>query len=100
MRIAMAPAFGHWPGDTRVLPADVIVQREADGTIANRLAAFNEIGVGSSTTVFRAALLDTPPSFEAAEITDKGSINQRAVLAHRSDLIDALYAAPGDDLLM
>ena len=34
-----------------------------------------------------------PPSVEAREITDKGSLNQRAVLAHRVALVDELYAA-------
>ncbi|MEN3336373.1 MAG: feruloyl-CoA synthase [Acidobacteriota bacterium] len=86
--------------DPAATVADVVCHPSVRETFANRLAAFNEIAVGSSTTVFRAVLLDTPPSFEAAEITDKGSINQRAILAHRSDIVDALYAGPGDDLLM
>jgi len=48
---------------------------------------------GSSTFVARAILLEDPPSIDAREITDKGSINQKAVLAHRHDLVDLLYAA-------
>jgi feruloyl-CoA synthase len=80
--------------------ADVLRHPAVREAFARRLTAFNEIGVGSSTTIFRAVLLDTPPSFEAAEITDKGSINQRAILARRTGLVDALYAAPGDPLLM
>jgi feruloyl-CoA synthase len=80
--------------------ADVLRHPSVREAFAERLTAFNEIGVGSSTTIFRAVLLDTPPSFEAAEITDKGSINQRAILARRTALVDALYAAPGDSLLM
>jgi feruloyl-CoA synthase len=39
-------------------------------------------------------LLDAPLSLEAGEITDKGSINQRAVLAERAALVAALYADP------
>ena len=34
-----------------------------------------------------------PPSVDAREITDKGSLNQKAVLAHRAALVDELYAA-------
>ena len=48
---------------------------------------------GSSTRVARIIVLDEPPSIDANEITDKGSINQRAVLANRSNLVDDLYAA-------
>jgi feruloyl-CoA synthase len=38
-------------------------------------------------------LLDTPLSIDRGEVTDKGSINQRAVLEHRSALVEELYAA-------
>jgi feruloyl-CoA synthase len=48
---------------------------------------------GSSTRITRALLLDTPLSIDRGEVTDKGSINQRAVLEHRSDLVEGLYAA-------
>jgi feruloyl-CoA synthase len=42
----------------------------------------------------RAALLTEPLSLDAGEITDKGSINQRAVLARRAALVEALFADP------
>ncbi len=47
---------------------------------------------GSSTRITRALLLDVPLSIDRGEVTDKGSINQRAVLEHRSELIEELYA--------
>ena len=37
-------------------------------------------------------LLDSPLSIDRGEVTDKGSINQRAVLEHRSALIEMLYS--------
>lgn len=49
---------------------------------------------GSSNLVARAVVLETPPSMDANEITDKGSINQRAMLAARASLVDDLYADP------
>jgi feruloyl-CoA synthase len=49
---------------------------------------------GSSTFVSRAMLLDGPPSLDAREITDKGSINQKAVLRNRPALVDDLYSTP------
>jgi feruloyl-CoA synthase len=48
---------------------------------------------GSSTFVARAIVLDDPPSMDAREVTDKGSINQKAVLIHRAALVDELYSA-------
>jgi feruloyl-CoA synthase len=49
---------------------------------------------GSSTRIARALLLEEPPSIDAGEITDKGSINQRAVLRARADLVELLYREP------
>jgi feruloyl-CoA synthase len=57
-----------------------------------RLAKFLATATGSSTRITRAILLDTPLSIDGGEVTDKGSINQRAVLEHRSGLIDGLYS--------
>jgi feruloyl-CoA synthase len=51
-------------------------------------------GTGSSTFVRRAMLIDEAPSLDAREITDKGSLNQGAVIQHRARLIDELYAMP------
>jgi feruloyl-CoA synthase len=50
-------------------------------------------GTGSSTFVARAILMAEPPSLDAREVTDKGSINQKAVLQHRAALVEELYAA-------
>ncbi len=47
---------------------------------------------GSTTFVARAILLDEPPSIDAREITDKGSLNQKMMLQNRSALVDELYA--------
>jgi feruloyl-CoA synthase len=47
---------------------------------------------GSSNRIARMMLLDEPPSLDAGEMTDKGSINQRAVLARRAALVQELYA--------
>jgi feruloyl-CoA synthase len=47
---------------------------------------------GSSNRIARAILLDGALSIDRGEVTDKGSINQRAVLEHRAALIGELYA--------
>jgi feruloyl-CoA synthase len=38
--------------------------------------------------------MDEPPSIDANEITDKGYINQRAVLERRAALVERLHASP------
>jgi len=48
--------------------------------------------VGLSTSVTRALLMDQQPSIDAQETTEKGSINQKAVLANRAALVEELYA--------
>jgi feruloyl-CoA synthase len=57
-----------------------------------RFAAFQTTATGSSTRVVRALLIDAPLSIDRGEVTDKGSINQRAVLEHREALVEALYS--------
>jgi feruloyl-CoA synthase len=47
---------------------------------------------GSSNRIARALVLEEPPSLDAGEMTDKGSINQRAVLKRRAALVDELYS--------
>jgi feruloyl-CoA synthase len=61
--------------------------------IEQRLAAHAKENPASTRCVRRAIVLPTAPSLDNGEITDKGSINQRAVLSHRTACVDALYAA-------
>jgi feruloyl-CoA synthase len=79
------------------LPADNLAAAASDSLIR---AAFRERfekllagATGSSTRITRAVLLDTPLSIDRGEITDKGSINQRAVLENRHVLIETIYAS-------
>jgi feruloyl-CoA synthase len=77
---------------------DVLRHRAVRAMFLERLGAHNRDNPGSSTSIHRARLLDAAPSFEAGEITDKGSINQKAVLAHRAALVDTLYTSSSDVL--
>ena len=65
-------------------------------TLVDRLRAS---GTGSATRVARALVLVDPPSIDRGEITDKGSINQRAVLTHRDALVEHLYGG-GDGVIL
>ncbi|MGM4888212.1 feruloyl-CoA synthase [Tardiphaga sp. 20_F10_N6_6] len=77
-------------GDLAAAANDPIV-RDA---FRERLARFMAGATGSSTRIAKAVLLDTPLSIDRGEVTDKGSVNQRAVLEHRARLIDDIYGNP------
>ncbi len=62
--------------------------------LAAGLARHNAAAGGSSQRIARALLMDTPTSIDRGEITDKGYINQRAVLANRAALVEQLHADP------
>ena len=51
-----------------------------------------EGATGSANRIARLCLLAEPPTIDRGEITDKGSINQRAVLTHRAAIVEALHA--------
>jgi feruloyl-CoA synthase len=53
-----------------------------------------QAGGGATTRIARCLLLTEPPSIDANEITDKGYLNQRAVLAKRAGLVERLHADP------
>ena len=52
---------------------------------------------GSASRVARLHVLAEPPAIDRGELTDKGSINQRAVLSHRDALVQALYEGSESD---
>ena len=56
------------------------------------LASFARQSTGISSRVQRALLLHEPPSMDAGEFTDKGTVSQKAVLRNRARLVEELYA--------
>jgi feruloyl-CoA synthase len=71
-----------------VLSADPRVMRE----FGRRLNSFVAAATGTSSRITRILLLAEPPSLDIGEMTDKGSINQRAVLNNRAAAVEELYA--------
>ena len=68
---------------------------DAAGVRARLRAALEKLhaeSTGSSTAPVRLLVLEEPPSIDANEITDKGYINQRAVLEARAALVERLHA--------
>lgn len=87
-----APALRRLTGDSESTPlatvaADPRVQRWMQDLV-QELAAQS---TGSANRLALAHLLTEPLSLDAGELTEKGSINQRAVLKHRADVVDALH---------
>jgi feruloyl-CoA synthase len=74
--------------------AEVLEHSAVKAKFRELLASFAKLSTGSSNRVLRAILLAEPPSLDVGEITDKGSINQRAVLSHRKALVDEMYSDP------
>jgi feruloyl-CoA synthase len=72
--------------------AEIVASDGVRERFAELLAAFNKAARGSSGRFARVLLMDDPPSLDTGELTDKGSINQRAMLAHRVGLVEELYA--------
>ncbi len=75
-------------------PAQIAEHQKVRAKFAELLKSLAAMSPGSSTRVMRAIVMAEPPSMDKSEATDKGSINQRAVLKNRAALVDALYSTP------
>jgi feruloyl-CoA synthase len=76
--------------------AEVLKNERIQELVRKSLLDLRECGNGSSTFAQCALLLLDPPSVDGGEITDKGYINQSAVLKNRAHLVERLYAATPD----
>jgi len=73
-----------------------VPRSDIEAKIRDALSALSAEG-GSSMHPTRALILEEPPSIDANEITDKGYVNQRAVLEQRAALVERLHASPAPD---
>ncbi len=80
----------------RASVAEVLDAPAVRGFFQNLVDHLWASGTGSATRVARALVLGAPPSIDLGEVTDKGSVNQRAVLAHRAAAVTELYAGIDD----
>jgi feruloyl-CoA synthase len=77
----------------RSAPGEVFGHTAVRARFQVLLESFSAQSTGSSNRVTRAILLEEPPSLDAGEITDKGSLNQRTILERRAALVDELYSS-------
>ena len=78
------------------MPADAPLQQACECAAVQAhfqkvLDGLASTATGSANRVARLHLLHEAPSIDKGEVTDKGSINQRAVLQHRAALVDAFH---------
>jgi feruloyl-CoA synthase len=86
------------PGTTQT---DIVNHPMVRARFQELFDALAKESTGSANRLERAVIADVPPSLDASEITDKGSLNQRAILTHRADLVDELYAeVPGPKVIV
>jgi feruloyl-CoA synthase len=77
-------------------PASILEHPTVRARVGAGLALLARNSSGSSRCARRALLMPEPPSIDAGEVTDKGYINQRAVLLRRAALVATLYQVPLD----
>jgi len=80
--------------------AEVLASAPLLAHFQNVLNGLAKTSTGSASRVARMVLLSEPPSIDKGEVTDKGSINQRAVLKHRDSLVQALHAGTASNTLV
>ena len=80
------------PGGAGMADAELFSHPLLRRELAMRLKAYNATATGSSLRVPRVLMMLEPLSLEKGEVTDKGSVNQRAVRSQRTDLVAAIYA--------
>jgi feruloyl-CoA synthase len=71
---------------------DVLQSAPVQAQLQKIVDALARDATGSANRIARAHFMAEPPSIDKGEVTDKGSINQRAVLKHRAALVEALHA--------
>jgi feruloyl-CoA synthase len=80
-------------GEEPAADGELVVHAGLRDLLARALAGHNETA-GSAARVERLLILARPADLDAGEITDKGYVNQRRVLACRAALVEMLYADP------
>lgn len=82
--------MGNAPDNTPV--AAILDDDRVRADFGVRLAALARTSTGSSTLVRRIVLYGGALSIDKSEVTDKGSLNQRAVIANHPELVEEIYA--------
>ena len=79
------------PNGASLSDAELLAHPALRDRVETLLGIYNKTAGGSSLRVPHVRFLEEPLSLDKGEVTDKGSVNQRAVLRLRADLADSLF---------
>ena len=77
--------------DRATAPSEISANKLLRTDLQERLERLAALGTGSSNRIVAALLVEVPPSHAAGELTEKGTVNSRALQRNRPELLDALY---------
>jgi feruloyl-CoA synthase len=72
--------------------AELFIRPALRSRVSQLLAQYNTGAGGASLRISRVMFMTKPLDLDRGEVTDKGSVNQRAVLRHRADLVERLFS--------
>ena len=85
--------------DRTAPPGEMASNKALRAVFHERLVKLAAAGTGSSNRIVAALLVDVPPSSAAGELTEKGTVNSRALQRNRPELLDILFGEADDRLL-
>lgn len=80
-------------------PAKQTIDDAYRAAVQAAIAKMNENIATSSRRIARAIILTEPPSLDAGEITDKGSLNSRGIRERRKAIVDRMYEDNNPEVL-
>ena len=80
-------------------PAEIAANKALRAILHERLARLAAAGTGSSNRIVAALLVEVPPSSAAGELTEKGTVNSRALQRNRPELLDILFGDEAERVL-
>jgi feruloyl-CoA synthase len=85
--------------DRSALPAQIASNQVLRGALQERLEKLAATGTGSSNRIVAAVVVEVAPSHAAGELTEKGTVNSRALQRNRPELLAALYSEDDERVL-
>lgn len=85
--------------DVATKPAEIAANQTVRTMFRERLAKLYAAGTGSSNRIVAGLLVENPPASAAGELTDKGTVNSRALQRNRPELLDTLFEDENERVL-
>jgi len=85
--------------DRAARPAQIASNPSLRAMFHERLAKLYTVGTGSSNRIVGALLVEVAPSSAAGELTEKGTVNSRALQRNRPELLEVLFGDTDERVL-